>query len=100
MTAGPEQFQGGVVADLDPATGQHGVTPRQVNGLFSPLPVELGAIRTQGVVEEMDPVEVPLADVTTAGHIEPIDEVLAIPLGSGGQFCFERLGWTGLFEMP
>ena len=87
-------------ADLDPATGQHRVPSLQVDTALSPLPVEFGTVGTQRVVKEVDPPEVPLADVAAAGDIELIDVVLEVPLTLGRQLGRERFRRAGFLEVP
>ena len=83
MASGSQQLQRDMKADLDTAASQHGVAPREIDGPLASLPVEFGTIRTQRVVEEVDPLVVPLADVATASDVELIDEVLGIPFALG-----------------
>ena len=99
MASGLQQLQRGMKADLDAASGQDRVPPRQVGGSLSAFPVELGTIAAEGIVEEVDLVEVSFADVATAWDIETIDELLVVKLIDLGQLGIERFGRAGFLEL-
>src|SRR5207244_11340638 len=61
--AGTQEGQGGLVADLDPPSGDHRHAPAQVGGLAPLLVIERRTFRTQAVVKEMHLAERPAADV-------------------------------------
>jgi len=99
MASGLQQLQRGMKADLDAASGQDRVASRQVGGSLSAFPVELGTIAAEGIVKEVDLVEVSFADVAAAWDIETIDELLVVELIDLRQLGIERFGRAGFLEL-
>ena len=88
-------------ADFDSATREQSKATRQIERPLPTLPVQFGTVRTKGVVEKMEAIEILFADVTAPSNAQAINEVFVFRIDCHWRrFCFEGSRRTRLFQLP
>ena len=101
MATRSQKLQSGVKPDFDSAPRDQGKATRQIERPLPTLPVQFGTVRTKGVVEKMDAIEILFADVTAPSNAQAINEVFVFRVdGRWRRSRFEGSRRTRFFQLP